>query len=169
MNDFWKENDLDRSQGDLSALGHPQRPRQAQPWRVQQVPLIFTKKLTWCMFMYYFSKINRFKMVPSWSWSSRTPSATLTSSTKASTASTSYVHQNLTRHMFMSYFSKTSLFKTKANWCGLRPESWWGFAFRPSRIIGSLWNQSWLSLHTLVMAVLSVLCQHSTIPLDSGW
>ena len=29
MNDFWKENDLDGSQGDLRALGHPQRPRQA--------------------------------------------------------------------------------------------------------------------------------------------
>ena len=31
MNDFWKENDLDGSQGDLRALGHPQRPQQAQP------------------------------------------------------------------------------------------------------------------------------------------
>ena len=28
MNDFWKENDLDGSQGDLRALGHPQQPRQ---------------------------------------------------------------------------------------------------------------------------------------------
>ena len=31
MNDFWKENDQDGSHGDLRALGHPQRPRQAQP------------------------------------------------------------------------------------------------------------------------------------------
>ena len=42
-NDFWKENDLDGSQGDLRAQGHPQRPRQAQPWGVQQVPFIFIK------------------------------------------------------------------------------------------------------------------------------
>ena len=43
MNDFQKENDLDGSQGDLRALGHPQQPRQAQPWGVQQVPFIFIK------------------------------------------------------------------------------------------------------------------------------
>ena len=43
MNDFWKENDLDGSQGDLTALGHPQRPRHAQPWGVQQVPVMFIK------------------------------------------------------------------------------------------------------------------------------
>ena len=43
MNDFQKENDLDGSQGDLRALGHPQQPRQAQPWGVQQVPIIFLK------------------------------------------------------------------------------------------------------------------------------
>ena len=43
MNDFWKENDLDGSQGDLKALGNPQRPRQAQPWGEQQVPFIFIK------------------------------------------------------------------------------------------------------------------------------
>ena len=43
MNDFCKENDLDGSQGDLRALGYPQRPRQAQPWGVQQVPFIFIK------------------------------------------------------------------------------------------------------------------------------
>ena len=40
---FSKRNDLDGSQGDLSALGHPQRPRQAKPWGVQQVPFIFIK------------------------------------------------------------------------------------------------------------------------------
>ena len=45
---FWvvsntKENYLDGSQGDLRALGHPQRPRQAQPWGEQQVPVMFIK------------------------------------------------------------------------------------------------------------------------------
>ena len=50
MNDFWKENDLDGSQGDLRALGHTQRPRQAQPWGVQQVPFIFIKMNIWNMF-----------------------------------------------------------------------------------------------------------------------
>ena len=45
MNDFWKENDLDGSKGDLRALGHPQWPRQAQPWGVQQVPFILIKIL----------------------------------------------------------------------------------------------------------------------------
>ena len=30
-------------EGDLRSLGHPQRPRQAQPWGVQQVPFIFIK------------------------------------------------------------------------------------------------------------------------------
>ena len=34
---------MDGSQGDLRALGHPQRPRQAQPWGVQQVPFISNK------------------------------------------------------------------------------------------------------------------------------
>ena len=43
MNDFWKENDQDGSQGDLRALGHPQRPRQAQLRRVQQVPVMIIK------------------------------------------------------------------------------------------------------------------------------
>ena len=43
MNDFWKENGLDGSQGDRKALGHPQRPRQAQPRGVKQVPFILIK------------------------------------------------------------------------------------------------------------------------------
>ena len=30
-------------QGYQDALGHPQQPRQAQPWRVRQVSLMFTK------------------------------------------------------------------------------------------------------------------------------
>ena len=41
MNDFWKENDLDES-----SYVH--------------------QKLTWHMFIWYFSKINRFKTVPAW-------------------------------------------------------------------------------------------------------
>ena len=41
MNDFLEENDLDGSQGDVRALGHPQRPRQAQQRLVQQVPVMF--------------------------------------------------------------------------------------------------------------------------------
>ena len=114
MND-WNENDLDGSQGDLRALGHPQRPPQAQPWGLQQVPFIFIKKLTWRMFIYYFSKIDRFKMVLRWSWCSWTPSATSTSSTMASTASATYVHK-LTWHMFICYFSKTNWFKTVPAW-----------------------------------------------------
>ena len=43
---------------------------------------------------------------------SKTPSATSSSSTMASTASTSYVHQNFTWHIFLYYFSKINRF----NW-----------------------------------------------------
>ena len=86
MNDFWKENDLDGSQGDLRALGHPQRPRQAQPWGVQQVPFIFIKMNIWNMFHERFSKTKRPGWVPRWSEGSRTPSATSTNSTMGSTA-----------------------------------------------------------------------------------
>ena len=94
------------SQGDLKALAHPQRPRQAQPWGIQQVHIyIHKKKLTWRIIIYCFSKINRFKMVPRWSWCSRTPSRTSTSSTLLSSASTSYVHD-------ACYFLKTNRFKT---------------------------------------------------------
>ena len=32
-------------QGDQDALGHPQRPRQAQPWGVYQVPVMIIKIL----------------------------------------------------------------------------------------------------------------------------
>ena len=59
MNDFRKENDLDGSQGDLRALGHPQRPRQAQPWGVQQVPFIFIKMNILNMFHERFLKRKR--------------------------------------------------------------------------------------------------------------
>ena len=33
-------------QGDHDAVEHPQRPRQAQPWGVQQVPFIFIKMIS---------------------------------------------------------------------------------------------------------------------------
>ena len=56
MNDFWKENDLDRSQGDRRALGHPQRPWQAQPWGIQQVPFILMKMNIWNIFHERFLK-----------------------------------------------------------------------------------------------------------------
>ena len=36
-------NGLSVLQSGQDALGHPQRPRQAQPWRVQQEPLMFLK------------------------------------------------------------------------------------------------------------------------------
>ena len=39
----------------LKALGHPRRPRQAQPWGEQQVPVIFIKNL---------HRANRCKMDP---------------------------------------------------------------------------------------------------------
>ena len=116
MKDFRKENDLDGSQGDLRSLGHPQRPRQAQPWGVQQVPFIFIKMNIWNMFHERFLKRKRSGWVPRWSEGSRTPSATSTSSTMGSTASTSYVHQKLTWHMFICCFSKTNRFKTVPAW-----------------------------------------------------
>ena len=37
---FFKEKLI---QGDQDTLRHPQQPHQAQPWRVQQVPVMFTK------------------------------------------------------------------------------------------------------------------------------
>ena len=42
---FFKEIDLKWSQVDQDALGHPQRHRQAQLRRVQQVPVMFIKIL----------------------------------------------------------------------------------------------------------------------------
>ena len=54
------------SKGDHGALGHPQRPRQAQLWQVQQVPVMFIKNWHRHMFIWYFSKTNRFRMVPAW-------------------------------------------------------------------------------------------------------
>ena len=119
MNDFWKENDLDGSKGDLKALGHPQRPRQAQPGGVLQVPFMFMKK--WhgaCLYTIFQRQIDfkKSQRDTGWSWCSLTPSATSTSSTKASTASTSYVHQNLKRYLFIYYFLKNKRFKTVPAW-----------------------------------------------------
>ena len=111
MNDFRKENDLDGSQGDLRSLGHPQRPRQAQPWGVQQVPFIFIKMNIWNMFHERFLKRKRSGWVPRWSEGSRTPSATSTSSTMGSTASTIYIHKN--EHL--KYVSWT-IFEKKTIW-----------------------------------------------------
>ena len=67
MNDFRKQNDLDGSQGDLSTLGHPQRPRQAKPWGVQQKPLIFIQNWHGAWLYSIFTKTSRFK----WSQRSR--------------------------------------------------------------------------------------------------
>jgi len=81
MYDFWKENYLDWFQGDLRALGHPQRPGQAQPWGEQQVPFIFIKKNIWNKLHERFLKRKQFGWVPRWSEVFRTPSATYKSST----------------------------------------------------------------------------------------
>ena len=116
---FRKENDLDGSQGDLRALGHPQRPWQAQPWGVQQVPFIFIKMNIWNMFHERFSQRKRSGWVPRWSKGSRTPSATLTSSTMGSTASTNYILKN--EHL--KHVSWT-IFEKKTIWMG--PKVIWG-------------------------------------------
>ena len=58
MNDFRKENDLDGSQGDLRALGHPQRPRQAQPRRVQQVPCSSKNDMTH-VYILFFKEVDQ--------------------------------------------------------------------------------------------------------------
>ena len=104
-----------RSQGDQDALGHPQRPRQGQPWGVQQVPVMYIKN--WhdtCLYAIFQRQIylQESQRDTVWSRCSRIPSATSTSSTMGSSASPSYEHQNLTWHMFIYYFSKTNLFQT---------------------------------------------------------
>ena len=40
---YQRQIDLNGSRGDQDVLGHPQRPRQAQPLLVQQVPVVFIK------------------------------------------------------------------------------------------------------------------------------
>ena len=109
MNDLCKENDLDGSQGDLRALGHPQQPWQAQPWVVQQVPFIFIKMNIWNMFHDRFLQRKRSGWVPRWSKGSRTPSATSTSFTMGSTASTIYIHKNEHLKHVHELFSKRKL------------------------------------------------------------
>ena len=107
MNGFRKQNDLDGSPGDLRALGHPQRPWQAQPWGVQQVPFIFIKMNIWNMFHERFSKRKRSGWVPRWSEVSRTPSATSTSSTMGvQQVPFIFIKMNIW-NMFHERFSKT--------------------------------------------------------------
>ena len=102
MNDFCKENDLDGSQGDLRALGHPQRPRQAQPvmfikyWHDACLYAIFQRQID----------LKLSQCDTGWSIGSRTPSATLSSSTMGSSASTTWVHQKLIRLMFLFFKDK---------------------------------------------------------------
>ena len=46
-------------QGDQDALGHPQRPRQAQPWCVQQVQVMSIKNLYGtCLYTIFQRKID---------------------------------------------------------------------------------------------------------------
>ena len=116
-------------------LGHPQQPRQAQLWRVQQVLVILI-----CLYAIFQRQIDlkRSQCDTVWSRGSWTPSVTSTSSTIASrestsyvhrkvtghmfimfmvsTASTSYFHQKLTWHLFICYFSKTNRFKSVPAW-----------------------------------------------------
>ena len=101
--------------GDQDALGHPQRPRQAQPWGVQQVPVMNIK--IWhgtCLYTIFQRQIDlkQSQRDIGWSRCSWTPSATSSRSTMGSSASTTYVYQKLTWHMFKCYFSKTNRFKT---------------------------------------------------------
>ena len=72
------------------------------------------QKLTWHMFIYYFSKINRFKIISRWSRCSRTPSATSTSSSwhVLQVCSSKYDMA----HVLIYYFSKTKRFKLIQAW-----------------------------------------------------
>ena len=108
---FQRQIGLSVIQGDQDALGHPQRPRQAQPWWVQQVLLMFIKN--WhdiCLYAIFQRQIDlkESQRDTVWSRCSRIPSATSTSSTMGSSASPSYEHQNLTWHMFIYYFWKVA-------------------------------------------------------------
>ena len=103
--------------GDHDALGHPQQLCHAYHESSASTTYVHqmlnhgeyskyhycSSKLTWRMFMfiYYFSNTNRFEMVPGWSICPQTPSTTLSTSTIAISASTSYVHENLTWYMFI--------------------------------------------------------------------
>ena len=93
--------------------------------------LIFEKKTIWmvpvmfikiwhdtCLYTIFQRQIDLKRSQPDTGWSrcSRTPSATLTSSTLTSTASTIYVHQKIDRHIFIYYFSNRSRFKMVPAW-----------------------------------------------------
>ena len=139
MNDFWKENDLDDSQGDLRALGHPQRPRQAQPWRVQQVPFIFIKMNIWYMIHERFLKRKRSGWVSGCSEGSRTPSATSTRSTMGSTASTTYVHQNEhLKHVSLTIFEKKMIWMSSKGIWGLSESDTLAWPTAPPKIFTAL-------------------------------
>ena len=112
MNVFWKENDLVPGGSRWSRT--PSATSSSSTMGSLASNTYVHSILIWRMFIYFFSKINLFKMVPTWSWCPRTPSATSTSSTLESTASTSYVHQKLAWRMMVMvlyYFSKTNQFK----------------------------------------------------------
>ena len=55
---FFKDKSIENGpsliQGDQDALGHPQRPRQAQPRPVQQVPVMFIKIDMTLVYMLFF-------------------------------------------------------------------------------------------------------------------
>ena len=139
MNDFRKENDLDGSQGDLRCLGHPQLPRQAQPWGVQQVPFIFIKMNIWNMFHERFSKTKRPGWVPRSSEGSRTPSATSTRSTMGSTASTTYVHQNEhLKHVSLTIFEKKMIWMSSKGIWGLSESDTLAWPTAPPKIFTAL-------------------------------
>ena len=117
--DFWKENDLVGSQGDLRALGHPQRPQQAQLSRVQQVPVMIIK--IWhgtCLFAIFQRQIDLKRSQPDTGWSrwSRTPSATPTRSTMTCTASTSNFNPKIDMVHVHILFSMKNRFKLIPGW-----------------------------------------------------
>ena len=74
------------------------------------MPFIFIKMNIWNMFHERFLKRKRSGWVPRWSKGSRTPSATLTSSTMGSTASTIYIHKNEhLKHVSWTIFAKKTI------------------------------------------------------------
>ena len=92
---------------------------QSQPPGAGQVGYPWPKLNIWNMFHERFLKRKQSGWVPRWSEGSRTPSATLTSSTMGSTASTIYIHKN--EHL--KHVSWT-IFKKKTIWMG--PKVIWG-------------------------------------------
>ena len=60
---FFKDKSISNSpsviQGDQEALGHPQRPRQAQPRRVQQIPVMFIKTWYTHVYMLFFKEVDQ--------------------------------------------------------------------------------------------------------------